>query len=170
MKILFVGGVHGVGKSTLCDEIAPDLQANHVSSGDLLQWSGASKVVEDLVANQETILNALEHLNPKPETMLLDGHYCLLTDQGRAEPVPLRFFRHLNPVALLLVEADVEEISKRLAKRDGSAPSMAALEELCKLEAKSAQRISEVLGLPLRIVSSNDADEAHQFLSEVLEE
>ena len=37
-KIAFIGGIHGVGKSTVCKHICRDLKIEYLSASELLKW------------------------------------------------------------------------------------------------------------------------------------
>jgi len=37
-EIIFIGGIHGVGKGTLCKRIASDLNIIHLSASEVLKW------------------------------------------------------------------------------------------------------------------------------------
>ena len=42
-QIVFIGGIHGVGKGTLCREIEKVIQVETISASDLLKWNEVSK-------------------------------------------------------------------------------------------------------------------------------
>ena len=51
-NILFVGGIHGVGKGTICNRIEKFITIETVSASDLLKWS---EVVKD--SRSKTVQN-----------------------------------------------------------------------------------------------------------------
>lgn len=40
--IIFIGGVHGVGKGTLCKRLASDLKITHLSASEVLNLNSAT--------------------------------------------------------------------------------------------------------------------------------
>ncbi|EOG1982197.1 TPA: AAA family ATPase [Proteus mirabilis] len=79
---IFISGVHGVGKSFLCDQFIK-LNNNfiHISSSELISsvrkksWDD-NKIVLTPEENQSALLQELETYNNK--NILLDGHFCLI--------------------------------------------------------------------------------------------
>ena len=62
-KILFVGGIHGVGKSTLCDSICERMNVAHHSASELISKfvkvsHSANKRVTDVGKNQDVLIAA----------------------------------------------------------------------------------------------------------------
>jgi adenylate kinase len=59
-EIIFVGGIHGVGKGTFCRKISDSFQVEWFSASDLLKWSEIStkenKKVADFDETQQRLL------------------------------------------------------------------------------------------------------------------
>ena len=82
--VLFVTGVYGVGKSTLCAELSRALSMPAFSAGDLIsavngEQYGANKVVSDKNANQDILIEAVNRMTETQGPIILAGHFCILT-------------------------------------------------------------------------------------------
>jgi adenylate kinase len=169
VEIVFVGGVHGSGKSWFCTELAPVFGATHIMASELLRGrSEASKAVTDIDGNQKAILQAIGALKGRTSRVLLDGHFCLTTTAGHIQDVPIEYFQALAPRALLLLEATVSEIEHRLARRGESAFSADLISALLQRERSHATRVEETLCVPLKVLSpTSSIAEATAFLSQL---
>jgi len=140
-RLIFVGGIHGVGKTTLSRRVAAILGAEHVTAGDLIRAAATApnaaptgisgKSVADVDANQERLLRGLQSYRAERQQsdtqsygLLLDGHFCLLDSTEQVAEIPIGVFDALQPAAVLLVEAVPEVVARRLLDRDGGAPSI----------------------------------------------
>lgn len=155
--IIFVGGAHGVGKSSLCGQAANALNLTHLSAGKLIQEfhsenSGSTKLVGDVTGNQDALLRQLAKYGDKEQVILLDGHFCVFDTDRRVQPIPLNIFTRISPVGLILVTEKAEEIERRLSERDGSSFSIEEVTRLCDGERKHASSISMSLNVPLDIL------------------
>lgn len=173
MRIIFVGGIHGSGKTTLCQRLASSLGAPHYSAGDLIRLGGVQqderkKAVEDVPLNQRLLLEAVDRIRGSGTgTMLLDGHYTVVEKEDRVCAVAVEIFRALSPAVLLLVEAEPNVVARRLRERDHRTYELALIEKHGRAERAHANHISEMLRIPLMVVSSlDDADDvAHLLIS-----
>jgi len=50
-KIAFIGGIHGVGKSTICRQICDEIKLEYLSASELLKW----KEINEDVKNKKVI-------------------------------------------------------------------------------------------------------------------
>ncbi|HYO95965.1 MAG TPA: ATP-binding protein [Polyangiaceae bacterium] len=151
-RIIFVGGIHGVGKTTLCRAVAEEMGVTHVSASELVRAGGgvsepATKVVSQIAANQAALIAALGALDD--QVLILDGHFSLLTTESRIEAVPLSTFAAMEPVALVLVSGQTEDVRSRLRDRDGAEYDAELLSEFQDAEAAHAVRVGTALGRPL---------------------
>jgi len=48
-NIIFIGGIHGVGKGTLCEKVCNDLNLLHLSASEVLKWEEISEKENKLV-------------------------------------------------------------------------------------------------------------------------
>jgi adenylate kinase len=182
-NIIFVGGVHGAGKTTLGRRLAEIVRGLHVTAGALIlaatpniatSNSIQNKTVRDIESNQERLLQALSALladcsSERASAIILDGHFCLLHTSQRIVPVPTDVFRAIAPAVLVLVETDRELICERQASR-GATLTIERIGEFQALERKHAQAVSLAIGAPLHVVSgSADPDVVAEDLASQLQ-
>jgi adenylate kinase len=161
-RIVFVGGIHGAGKTTLSRRVASLLSASHVTAGAMIRENAqagtvvttgrANKAVPDVDANQELLLRGLALYRARVAgPILLDGHFSLLRPTGEVVPIPLTVFRSIAPSAVLLVQADKAVVRRRLVERDGSAPPLETIALLAEREEASARTVCRDLRIPLSL-------------------
>lgn len=164
--LIFVGGIHGVGKTTLSRRVATLLGVEHVTAGDLIRAAAApadilsggvgGKAVPDVNANQGRLLRGLRTYRAGRQAagtqtlgLLLDGHFCLFNLAEQVTEVPFAVFDALQPVAVLLVEADPRTVARRLVVRDGDAVTVETLRALAASECARALSVATRLHVPL---------------------
>lgn len=157
-KIVFIGGVHGVGKSTFVNDVRKKCpKVEGLSCSTILKWENPKrKQVEDVEENQNRLLTNLPYFIDIDKEYLLDGHFCLLTKQNTIERVPIDVFEAINPDMILLLEESPEIISQRLADRDSAKYSIDLITAFLREERKYAQETADTLGIP--IVFCNNAN------------
>lgn len=152
-KIIFVAGVHGVGKGTICHKIESQFGLHNFTASSLIKSVKNSavdndKVVVDAGKNQDYLLMAIEQLNVDSEYILIDGHFCLQGSSGIFD-VPIETFQGMNLVATLLLTDDVSAIYQRLYSRDGKSLDESTIEELQNREQDRANSVTSSLKIPL---------------------
>lgn len=151
-NIFFIGGIHGVGKGTICKEIVSKSELIHIMASQVLKWNEISlsnnKEVLDITSTQERLIFGLNKIIKKNKKYLLDGHFCLLNSCG----VPCRIdedtFDQINPKAISIVIDDVEKIAERLELRDGKIYSIQILNDLQEMEIEYAKYLSNKHSIP----------------------
>ena len=120
MQIVFVTGIHGIGKTTLCMTLSDLLQMPLVTASTLIKEAmGSSKNPAKL--NPEIEENALQfkqavlELSRAHERLLLDGHTVLLTDSGATHRVSHAIFEALPIACFLILYNEVDLVYSRLA-------------------------------------------------------
>lgn len=163
--IVFVAGIHGVGKTHLAAPLAEQLGLRHSTASQLIReergsqsW-GKDKRVSDVDGNQAALISAVTRIKAGGQSLLLDGHFVLRDENGAYMPIPESVFRALQVDAILLLECNVEVISARLMERDDHSWSVADLASLASYENSHAVRVASALGLPLRVLSAPSAAE-----------
>ena len=116
--IIFIGGIHGSGKGTVCNKIISEFNITHLTASEVLKWTEIKKqnekVVENIIETQEKLIYNLNKIIKKDTYYLLDGHYCLINKNKEPEKIPLEFFKKIAPKKLILVVAPTTEIKIRL--------------------------------------------------------
>lgn len=154
-SLLFVGGIHGVGKSTICQRALAPLGYQCETASSLIAAHGlridSDKRVGNIADNQTALLEQLQSTRKQYSRLVLDGHFTLISKQGNIEPIEPNVFKAMNPSRLILVKGDILEISRRLALRDGNGWDGPFLEKFQIAEEAQARFVSETLRVPLLI-------------------
>lgn len=170
--LAFVGGIHGAGKTFLSQAISKVLGAPHLSAGTLIARARATstaKRVEDVQANQDTLIKGLEATPIEGPLLVLDGHFSLLGPTGEVQAVPLQTFGALAPGILLVAVAPPEVIAERLLRRDNVEWSLATLRDFQEHEVAAAADVSRCLGVPLHTVQSDLVGDAVEHVRAIVE-
>jgi adenylate kinase len=159
-NILFIGGIHGVGKSTICKEICQVTGYNYLSASELIKWKQINsdeknKKVTDIPSTQDRLINGLNEVVLNTKKYLLDGHYCLIDSQSNIVNVPFETFKIINPLGLLVVTDDISEIKKRLESRDNKRYDALLLEKMQEQEINYANEIAIKLDLSLTVIENH---------------
>src|SRR5262249_1164106 len=100
-NVIFVGGIHGVGKTTYCEKLSSDLNLKHYSASDLIKevkrTNSVHKNVKNIPQNQDILLDAIDKCFYENKWYILDGHFCLLNEQGSISPIPFATFQSIGP-------------------------------------------------------------------------
>ncbi len=161
MKTVFVAGIHGVGKSYVCDTVCNRLNLPHYSSSALIkeysnQLVSKDKAVRDISINQDVLVIQYRKLD-SAKLILMDGHTCLLKDGERVERVPISTFEKLDICAFILVTAPVSVVYERMITRDGVQHNQRILTELLADEQQYCSEIAAHLSVPQITIESNDS-------------
>lgn len=131
--MIFVSGVHGVGKSYFCN-LAKEFAGIETYSANALiatkKRSGftKNKPIPDIDENQQFLLWAVDELRTLCQNFILDGHFCLLNASGKVQRIPYGTFAMLKPDAIVLLTENSEIIASRRRKRDGIEASVESIE------------------------------------------
>ncbi|MDX8406224.1 MAG: AAA family ATPase [Mariprofundus sp.] len=154
-SMLFVGGIHGVGKSTMCQKAFEPLGYQCETASSLITAHGRisdkEKRVSDVSCNQVALLEQLQSAREQYCRLLLDGHFTLINGQGQIEPIDPTVFEAMKPGRLILIKGDTEEISSRLAARDNKKWDHSFLTKFQNAEEEHARYVSEKIQVPLQI-------------------
>lgn len=160
-NISFIGGIHGVGKSTICNDLCSKLRIEHLSASQVLKWAelnmdAKNKKVEDISLTQDRLIKGLLNVVTQEKRYLLDGHYCLFDKDGKVTRVPFETFEAINPISLHLVIGNIETIKSRIEQRDKRNYDYETLNEMQEQEMTYAKEISEKLKVNLSIGQEGD--------------
>lgn len=169
-KMIFVGGIHGVGKTYLCNQISNEYTLPHFSASKLIselknEEFKNNKLIEGIDKNQDYLVTAVNNLCIENEWFLLDGHFCLLNKEGIITKVPPATFKHIRPKAVILLIDSIEKISERLALRDSKNYSADLLDTFQKTEVDYAREIANENNIPILVCqSTDDLNNINQFI------
>ena len=155
-SVIFVAGVYGVGKSTLCNKLSSATGIPAFSAGDLIsdingETYGRNKVVKDAKSNQDILISAVDMKFEKCPHFLLAGHFCIVDKDNEVELLPEYVFSRLHLSQIILLEANVLRIAENINGRDHRKYPAQTLEWLIACERSQAQRVAKELKIPLTI-------------------
>lgn len=160
-NIIFVGGIHGVGKSTICRRICAELNIEYLSASKLIKWSELNedtnnKKVEDLSLTQDKLIVGLRNVVQENKTYVLDGHFCLLNKENEVIKIPFETFEKIKPIAFIIILAEIEKVKNRLEIRDNKLYDFDLLQELQDKEIAYVEYLADNLNVPLYIYSNTE--------------
>lgn len=160
-NIAFIGGIHGVGKSTICANICEQTKIHYLSASELIKWKEINsdlynKKVINIPGTQDRLINGLKLTVQSDKNYLLDGHFCLLDSTGIITPVSVEIFKAMKPTSLHVVTGEIYEIKRRLEERDAKSYDVDLLRELQEKEIEHAKKIAALLAVNLSTGSQAD--------------
>lgn len=160
VPFVFLGGIHGVGKTTACERVFIPAGYHCVTASSLIKAYGVrsdqNKRVENVADNQAALIAQLALEKECHNQLLLDGHYCLISSKGTFESIDIDVFRQIKPSAFILLKDCPSVIAQRLKNRDGKTWDQSFVEQFQVAEEQHAQYISHELNIPLHIFSNED--------------
>ncbi|MBD2105529.1 ATP-binding protein [Nodosilinea sp. FACHB-13] len=174
-KLVFIGGVHGVGKTTFCQEVTSSFPVNHISASELIrkekiEQESSNKKVKNISENQDILIRAINRLTDKRSWYIIDGHFCLLDSNEKIVQIPFEIFSDMNPEAIVIIHDDPAEICKRLNQRDKVRYSESFVERFQSQEIEYARIVAESLNIPHILCKLEEGkQEGYVFLKNLLE-
>ncbi len=152
--MIFVAGIHGVGKTYFCTQFSKDINRIHYSSSDLIskhkrELKTNNKKIAQITKNQDFLFQALEKIDT--DNIVLDGHFCLLNKHGEITRIPKETFLKLLPELIIVLTDAIDNIHQRLLNRDQQSYEKRLLEHFQKEEIKYGIEISKNLDIPFHI-------------------
>lgn len=164
MGVIFVAGVHAVGKTTACTHAARALRLVHFTASGLIKAEKASaipetgKVVADIEGNQKLLIRGVQRaLLANSGRIILDGHFTLSTVNGEIEAIGIDVFRALVLDHVVVYHDEPAAIAARLSQRDGAIRHADAIAHHQDAELATARAVTAELGIPLRLLSAFDS-------------
>lgn len=168
--MIFISGVHGVGKSYFCDMAKRSLGISAYPASKLIEerkHSGFSKdkLIPDIDVNQQYLLVAVDELRSKNTEFILDGHFCLLDAEGKVTRISLDVFTSLRPEVIILLTEKPEVIAKRRMERDSQNMTIESIIQFQNEEQFYAEEVAKLINAKLFISKgANDLSAAIEFL------
>jgi len=172
--IVFVAGIHGVGKTYLGAPTAQRLGIRHATASQLireergLQTWGADKRTTGIDANQAALALATARLRADGQKLLLDGHFVLRETDGSFTEIDTQVFRSLGINAVVLLGADVRVVFNRLRERGDDSWSEEGLQSLANREEAHAHRVARVLCIPVIQLINPTREEFESVLNDLI--
>jgi adenylate kinase len=173
-QIIFVGGIHGVGKTTLCKKIESRYNIEHFSASNLIAKEKTeehigNKQVENIDENQDFLVTAINKYFKSKNWYLLDGHFCLLNKDNEITQIPYSTYQGICPSAILLLVDEPENIYTRLILRDSIKYDLALLRSFQEQEIYYAEYIKDKLNIPYIMYNASESeDKIHSFIEKLL--
>ena len=169
--MIFISGVHGVGKSYFCKLVKDSIGIASYSASKLIadkkqKRFSKDKLIPDIDENQQYLLQAIDELRLSGKDFILDGHFCLLNAEGDIYRIPFETFSSLKPEAIILLTESPFVIAKRRSDRDNVTVSPESIDAFQKEEITYAKEVAEKLKAKLFISEGAETiDQAVSFIS-----
>ena len=155
-KMILLAGIHCVGKSFFCELVKRkcgilSFSASKLISAEKKQIFRNDKLIKDIDLNQYYLLRAINNIETEGAPYILDGHLCLLDEDGIITRIPEKTFLALNPSKIVLLMERPEVISLRRQERDGIYQDEKTIQLFQDEEKQYAECLSRGLGIPLLI-------------------
>lgn len=107
---IFIAGVYGTGKSTMCSALSKELHIPAFSASDLIssfngEQYGANKTVSDKNNNQVLLSERVHQLSKEYGNIILAGHFCIFNTNNEVDILPESVYPTLNISQIILLEA-----------------------------------------------------------------
>jgi adenylate kinase len=167
MGVIVVTGIPGVGKTTVMQKAAEGMDIQFVTFGtvmiDIAKELGLVKDRDEMrklsLEQQKQLQIKTAEKVGKMKNVILDTHCTVKTPKGYMPGLPEWVLRKLNPSALVIVEADPQEIFDRRAKdatRNRDPDSIEKIAEHQMMNRAAAMSYATLTGATVKIVSNHD--------------
>lgn len=171
-NLIFIGGVHGVGKTTICSELTanyhiPVYSASKIISELKNQNLPSNKLIPDVDVNQTLLIEGLKSVRTTEETFILDGHFCLINEKRTITKIAESIFQRIEPNACIVVTDSVDNIAERLKARDHIDYEQSFIKFFQDEEMNHAIFLSNNLNIPCYVYnqSLNSPDQLYNFIT-----
>lgn len=157
-NIIFIGGIHGVGKSTFAKSLAKKYDISYYSSSDLIAVEKGerfkNKSTKNINSNQDLLIDAIRKTCIEDRTYILDGHFCLLDTNNDIKKIPIETYKEIEIKSIIVLVEDVEKIAERLKTRDNTNYDLKLIEYFQQEEKNYAKKVSLELNIPIKFIKS----------------
>jgi len=167
MGVIVVTGIPGVGKTTVMKKAAEGMDIQFVTFGtvmvDIAMESGLVKDRDDM---RKLTLEQQKDLQIKSAekvasmgNVILDTHCTVKTPKGYMPGLPEWIVKRINPSAIVVVEADSEEIYNRRANdttRNRDPDTKEEINEHQMINRAAAMAYAALTGATVKIVFNHD--------------
>jgi adenylate kinase len=167
MGVIVVTGIPGVGKTTVMQKAAEGMDIQFVTFGTIMiDIATELGLVKDRDEMRKLSLDQQKQLQiktaekvSKMKNVILDTHCTIKTPKGYMPGLPEWVLRKLNPTAIVIVEADPQEIFNRRAKdmtRNRDPDSVEKIAEHQMMNRAAAMAYATLTGATVKIVFNHD--------------
>jgi len=181
MGVIIVTGIPGVGKTTVMKKAAKGMDIQFVTFGtvmiDIAKETGLAKDRDEMrklsLEQQKQLQIKTAEKVAQMKNVIVDTHCTIKTLRGYMPGLPEWVIKKLNPTALVVVEADPEEIYNRRAKdatRNRDPDSEEEIAEHQQVNRAIAMAYAALTGATVKIVFNHDnaIDDAVKEVAPVL--
>lgn len=162
--MIFIAGVHGVGKTYTCNQLKKDFVV-YSASGLIEQYSkihySGYKKAYNIENNQRHLINIVGQMESHGEKFILDGHFCLFNADGEVEKISYEIIRQLHIEGIILIWDKEDIIQKRIQMRERKSDLLTLYEivNLQEQEINYAQNVAQTLNIPLALINASNEDD-----------
>jgi adenylate kinase len=167
MGVVVVTGIPGVGKTTVMKEAAEGIDIQFVTFGTVMADIAIEmNLVKDRDEMRKLTLEQQKELQIKTaekvakiDNVIVDTHCTVKTPKGYMPGLPEWVIKKLNPTAIVVVEADPEEIYNRRSKditRNRDPDSKEKIAEHQQMNRAAAMTYATLSGATVKIVFNHD--------------
>jgi len=167
MGIIVVTGIPGVGKTTVMKRAAEGMDIQFVTFGTvMIEIAKEMGLVQNRDEMRKLSLEQQRELQIKTaekvaqmKNVIVDTHCTVKTPKGYMPGLPEWVIKKLNPTAIVIVEADAEEIYNRRAKdttRTRDPDSKEKIAEHQQINRAAAMAYAALSGATVKIVFNHD--------------
>jgi adenylate kinase len=167
MGVVVVTGIPGVGKTTVMKEAAEGIDIQFVTFGTVMADIAIEmNLVKDRDDMRKLTLEQQKELQiktaekvAKMDNVIVDTHCTVKTPKGYMPGLPEWVIKKLNPTAIVVVEADPEEIYNRRSKditRNRDPDSKEKIAEHQQMNRAAAMAYATLSGATVKIVFNHD--------------
>lgn len=155
-NIIFVGGVHGVGKTSFCKNLSKETNLNHYSCSDLIskfkELNQKNKLTKDIDINQDILKSSIDTYLFHESDYILDGHFCLIDNEYKICRIDEKTFSNLSISKFIVLKNDPNIICSNLEKRDGFKYSTELINKFQLEELSYANYLSNLLNIDINVI------------------
>ena len=167
MGVIVVTGIPGVGKTTVMKRAAEGLDMEFVTFGTvMIDIAKEMGLVKDRDEMRKLTLEQQKELQIRSAekvasmgNVILDTHCTVKTPKGYMPGLPEWVLKKLKPTAIVVVEADPDEIYNRRAKdatRNRDPDSIEQIAEHQQINRAAAMAYATLTGATVKIVFNHD--------------
>lgn len=166
-KTIMLVGVHGSGKTYLLSH----LKYKSFTASDLIkkyqnEITDIHKKVSNIQGNQNALLMAIEDQKLLGERFILDGHCCLLNEDGRTQKIDRDIFLSISIGGIIGISQEPQIIYDRLKQRDSLDFDINMISKFQKEELSYAKELSIWLKIPY-IEAENNIESIKAFIDNI---
>ena len=173
--IIFIGGIHAVGKTHLSTKAAEKIEFRHATASELikLERSGQSwsreKRVSDVEENQRALIRAVTAVRARKEMLLPDGHFALRGSADTNTRIDVSVFKDMMLDGVVVLSAPSKLILQRLRARGDESWTVDEIDRLASDELEHSKKVAQELEIPWHTLDSPTESELLLAVKQICE-